>query len=106
MTRITGVRPQKNRFIVITRGWHLFQILFPGSLTPQGSPGVQKGCLGKFPAPVTIIIAVPMMIAGIYGMNILDLPLSDKPPAFETLFGIPVMISVVMGLLMGKKKIC
>jgi Mg2+ and Co2+ transporter CorA len=51
-----------------------------------------------------------MMIAGIYGMNILDPPLSDKPPAFETIFGIPVMISVmisvVMGLLMGKKKIC
>jgi magnesium transporter len=59
----------------------------------------------KFLASVTIIIAVPTMIASFYGMNVLDLPLSDKPLAFETIFGISVMISVAMGLLMWKKKI-
>jgi magnesium transporter len=59
----------------------------------------------KFLASVTIIIAVPTMIASFYGMNVLDLPLSDQPLAFETIFGISVIISVAMGLLMWKKKI-
>jgi magnesium transporter len=59
----------------------------------------------KFLASVTIIIAVPTMIASFYGMNVLDLPLSHQPLAFETIFGISVMISVAMGLLMWKKKI-
>jgi magnesium transporter len=59
----------------------------------------------KFLASVTIIIAVPTMIASFYGMNVLDLPLSDQPLAFETIFAISVMISVAMGLLMWKKKI-
>jgi Mg2+ and Co2+ transporter CorA len=38
-------------------------------------------------------------------MNVLNLPLSDKPLAFEMIFAISVLISVVMGLLMWKKKI-
>jgi magnesium transporter len=59
----------------------------------------------KFLASVTIIIAVPTMIASFYGMNVLNLPLSDKPLAFETIFGMSVIISVAMGLLMWKKKI-
>jgi magnesium transporter len=59
----------------------------------------------KFLASVTIIIAVPTMIASFYGMNVINLPLSDQPFAFEMIFGISVLISVVMGLLMWKKKI-
>lgn len=59
----------------------------------------------KFLASVTIIIAVPTMIASFYGMNVLDLPLSDQPLAFQTIFGFSVIISVAMGLLMWKKKI-
>ena len=59
----------------------------------------------KFLASVTIIIAVPTMIASFYGMNVVDLPLSEQPLAFEVIFGISVMISVAMGLLMWKKKI-
>jgi Mg2+ and Co2+ transporter CorA len=38
-------------------------------------------------------------------MNVVDLPLSEQPLAFEVIFGISVMISVAMGLLMWKKKI-
>jgi magnesium transporter len=59
----------------------------------------------KFLASVTIIIAVPTMIASFYGMNVIDIPLSDQPHAFEIIFGISVIVSVVMGLLMWKKKI-
>jgi magnesium transporter len=59
----------------------------------------------KFLASVTIIIAIPTMIASFYGMNVVDIPLSEQPLAFEVIFGISVIISVAMGLLMWKKKI-
>jgi magnesium transporter len=59
----------------------------------------------KFLASVTIIIAIPTMIASFYGMNVVDIPLSEQPLAFEVIFGISVVISVAMGLLMWKKKI-
>jgi len=59
----------------------------------------------KFLASVTIIIAVPTMIASFYGMNVLDLPISNRPFAFEMIFGFSVIISVALGLLMWKKKI-
>jgi magnesium transporter len=58
----------------------------------------------KFLASITIIIAIPTMIASFYGMNVLDLPLSDKPLAFEIIFGFSVMISVLLGLFMWRKK--
>ncbi len=44
----------------------------------------------KFLASITIIIAIPTMIASFYGMNVVDLPLSDKPLAFEIIFGFSV----------------
>ena len=58
----------------------------------------------KFLASITIIIAIPTMIASFYGMNVLDLPLSDKPLAFEIIFGFSVMISVLLGLFMWRKR--
>jgi magnesium transporter len=57
----------------------------------------------KFLASITIIIAIPTMIASFYGMNVLDLPLSDTPLAFEIIFGFSVMISVLLGLFMWRK---
>jgi len=58
----------------------------------------------KFLASITIIIAIPTMIASFYGMNVLDLPLSQTPLAFETIFGFSVMISVLLGLFMWRKR--
>ena len=58
----------------------------------------------KFLASITIIIAIPTMIASFYGMNVIDLPLSETPFAFETIFGFSVMISVLLGLYMWKKR--
>lgn len=58
----------------------------------------------KFLASITIIIAIPTMIASFYGMNVLDLPLSDKPLAFEIIFMFSVMISVLLGLFMWRKR--
>jgi magnesium transporter len=58
----------------------------------------------KFLASITIIIAIPTMIASFYGMNVVDVPLSQTPLAFEIIFGISFMISVVLGLFMWRKR--
>jgi magnesium transporter len=58
----------------------------------------------KFLASITIIIAIPTMIASFYGMNVEDLPLSKAPLAFEIIFMFSVMISVLLGLFMWRKK--
>ncbi|MEN6396626.1 MAG: magnesium transporter CorA family protein [Methanoregula sp.] len=59
----------------------------------------------KFLASVTIIRAVPTMIASFYGMNVGDIPLAGRPFAFETIFIISVIISAAMGIFMWRKKI-
>lgn len=58
----------------------------------------------KFLASITIIIAIPTMIASFYGMNVVDVPLSQTPLAFEIIFAISFMISVLLGLFMWRKK--
>jgi len=58
----------------------------------------------KFLASVTIILAVPTMIASFYGMNVGDIPLAGRPFAFETIFIISFIISAAMGLLMWRKR--
>jgi magnesium transporter len=58
----------------------------------------------KFLASITIIIAIPTMIASFFGMNVLDLPLSQTPLAFETIFAFSVLISVLLGLFMWRRK--
>lgn len=58
----------------------------------------------KFLASITIIIAIPTMIASFYGMNVKDLPLSQTPLAFETIFMFSVMISVLLGIFMWRKR--
>jgi len=44
------------------------------------------------------------MIASFFGMNVLDLPLSQTPLAFETIFAFSVLISVLLGLFMWRRK--
>ncbi len=62
------------------------------------------GIVMKFLASITIIIAIPTMIASFYGMNVADLPLSGVPLAFEIIFMFSVMISVLLGLFMWRKR--
>lgn len=58
----------------------------------------------KFLASITIIIAIPTMIASFYGMNVVDLPLSEVPLAFEIIFLFSVMISVILGIFMWRRR--
>lgn len=62
------------------------------------------GIVMKFLASITIIIAIPTMIASFYGMNVIDIPLSKVPLAFEIIFMLSVVISVVLGLFMWRKR--
>jgi magnesium transporter len=56
----------------------------------------------KFLASVTIVLAVPTMIASYYGMNV-DLPLSESPFAFPIIVGASVAISTALVLALMKK---
>jgi magnesium transporter len=58
----------------------------------------------KFLASVTIILAVPTMIASFYGMNVVGIPISNAPFAFEIIFAISTLVSLCLGILMWKKK--
>ncbi|MDK2973784.1 MAG: magnesium transporter [Methanofollis sp.] len=57
----------------------------------------------KFLASVTIVLAVPTMIASFFGMNV-GIPLSDNPIAFAIIVGISMVISVVLVLVLMKKR--
>ena len=49
----------------------------------------------KFLASATIIVSVPSLLAGIYGMNV-DLPFQGSPYAFWVVMGAGVLLAVVM----------
>ncbi len=57
----------------------------------------------KFLTSVTIILALPTLIASIYGMN-LDLPLQNRPYAFLIVMGLSVVLSVTLVLVFIRKK--
>ncbi|MEW6567975.1 MAG: magnesium transporter CorA family protein [Chloroflexota bacterium] len=56
----------------------------------------------KFLASVTIILALPAMVASIYGMNI-TLPLAEHPLAFWITMGISAAISLVVIVIFARK---
>jgi magnesium transporter len=58
----------------------------------------------KFLASVTIILAVPTMIASFFGMNV-AVPLAEEGPfAFAIIFGLSCMISLCLGIWMWRKR--
>jgi magnesium transporter len=60
----------------------------------------------KFLAAITIVMAIPTIISGIYGMNVASewMPFSETPYGFEIICGIIVVIAVVVALILKKKK--
>jgi len=57
----------------------------------------------KFLASVTIVMAIPTMIASFFGMNVL-VPLSSNPYAFIYIFGATLLLSVIAAIAMAKRK--
>jgi len=58
----------------------------------------------KFLAVVTIMIAIPTMVAGYFGMN-LELPGQHSAWAFSIVAGLSLAVSVVLGFILGRLKI-
>ncbi len=58
----------------------------------------------KFLTSVSIIIAIPTLVASFYGMNV-DLPFQDDPVAFGLILAISVIISIGIGLFLWFKKL-
>lgn len=57
----------------------------------------------KFLTSITIILALPTLIASIYGMNV-DLPLQNRPYAFLIVMGMSMILSVVLVFVFIRKK--
>jgi len=57
----------------------------------------------KILTSITIVMAIPTMIASFYGMNVL-LPLGNHPYAFGIILGISILLSSISAYIMHKKK--
>lgn len=60
----------------------------------------------KFLAAITIVMAIPTIISGIYGMNVAGrwMPLANTPYGFEIICGIILVICLIIALILKKKK--
>jgi magnesium transporter len=58
----------------------------------------------KFLAAVTIILSVPTLITGAFGMNVGGMPFSGQVHGFWIVTGIALVVSLVSGAIMWKKK--
>ena len=61
----------------------------------------------KFLAAITIVMAVPTVISGVYGMNVGTkwMPFANVPYGFEIVCGIILVISIVIAIILKRKKI-
>ena len=58
----------------------------------------------KFLTSVSIVIAIPTLVASLYGMNV-PLPLQTNPKAFILVLTISVIVSVLIGVFLWKRKL-
>lgn len=58
----------------------------------------------KILTSLTLIIAIPTLVAGIYGMNVHNLPLAEQPYAFWAIIGGSVVFSAALGIVFYFKK--
>lgn len=60
----------------------------------------------KYLASITIVMAIPTIISGIYGMNVSSrwMPLSETPYGFVIICGIILFVCVVVAIILRKRK--
>lgn len=58
----------------------------------------------KVLASVTIIMSIPTIISSLYGMNV-KVPFDDNPYAFIVILGVSLLISILIAVIMQKKKL-
>ena len=57
----------------------------------------------KVLAVITIVMSIPTMIASFWGMNV-PVPMADKPYGFAVLIVASAILTVIGGIVLGKKK--
>ena len=57
----------------------------------------------KLLASVTIVMAIPNMISGMFGMNVNAIPFANSPYGFWIIFGIVITIAVIAVIILNKK---
>ena len=57
----------------------------------------------KYLTSITLIMAVPTIISGIMGMNIINLPFADSPYGFAIIIGI--IVTICAGMMFGLRKL-
>lgn len=60
----------------------------------------------KYLAAITIVMSIPTIISGLYGMNVLTeyMPFANTPYGFGIICAITVAISIVIGIMLKKRK--
>lgn len=57
----------------------------------------------KFLTVITVILSIPVVISSFFGMNV-KLPLADHPGAFYIIFGVSLVLTFSLGIILAKKK--
>ncbi len=57
----------------------------------------------KFLTSVTIVLSIPTLISGLFGMNVSDVPFSNSPNGFLYLCSIVVLITILVTFILTKK---
>ncbi len=57
----------------------------------------------KFLAAVTIVMNIPAIIAGIYGMNVRNMPMADSPYGFVFVIGIMLLATLLVSWFLKKR---
>ena len=58
----------------------------------------------KFLASVTIVMAIPTMVASFYGMNVAKIPFAHSPHAFTIVLAISLTLSALSAFILAKRK--
>ena len=58
----------------------------------------------KLLTSITIVLAIPTVISGLFGMNVLNIPWSDSPVGFWVVTVVTLIISLACILLLRRKK--
>jgi len=57
----------------------------------------------KFLTSVTIVMAIPTMVASFFGMNV-KVPFAQNPYAFSIVIFISLCLAILFGMIMARKK--
>ena len=57
----------------------------------------------KLLTTITLVMAIPTMVASFYGMNVRGIPFAEHPHGFWIVLGFTAVVSMVVTLIFSKK---